>query len=63
MRYAKEAAATAFVQEPEVFDTPYKVVGGESGDIVGMFEVIESNFAGWEADHQSIRGSFPKGVR
>merc|ERR1719321_363032 len=29
--YAKAAEATAFVQQPEVFDEPYKGMGGDSG--------------------------------
>merc|ERR1719207_264 len=46
--YAKAAEATAFIQqkqEPEIFDKPYKGMGGESGGVVGMLEVIESDFA------------------
>ena len=37
--YAKAGEATAFVQqkaEPEIFDKPYKGMGGESGGVVGM---------------------------
>merc|ERR1712008_320283 len=39
--YAKAGEATAFVQqsdEPEIFDSPYKGMGGESGGVVGMLE-------------------------
>merc|ERR1719160_1590794 len=48
--YAKAAQATSFTQrsasEPEVFgDEPYKGMGGESGGVVGMMEVIQSDFA------------------
>ena len=39
-----QVEATAFVQEPEVFDEPEI----KSGDIVGM--VIQSDFARCEAD-------------
>ena len=42
--YAKAAEATAFVQkkaEPEIFDSAYKGMGGESGGVVGMLEVID----------------------
>merc|ERR1719355_434763 len=40
--YAKAAEATSFVQEPEVFDEPYKGMGSENGGVVGMIEVIQS---------------------
>merc|ERR1719326_1479822 len=53
--YDKAAAATALVQErkaePEIFgDEPYKGMGGESGGVVGMLEVIESDFARLESE-------------
>jgi hypothetical protein len=54
--YAKAAEATSFAQashkaEPEIFgDEPYKGMGGESGGVVGMIEVIQSDFARLEAD-------------
>merc|ERR1719191_739450 len=55
--YAKAATATSFAQEmsgskePEVFgDEPYKGMGGESGGVVGMIEVIQSDFARLEAE-------------
>merc|ERR1712199_118511 len=48
--YAKAAESTALIQEPEVFDEPYKGMGGESGGVVGMLEVIESDFARLEAE-------------
>jgi prefoldin subunit 5 len=54
--YAKAAKATAFVQKkggqepPPVFDDePYTGMGGESGGVVGMLEVIESDFARLQA--------------
>merc|ERR1719201_2413190 len=53
--YAKAAKATAFVQKsgqepPPVFsDEPYTGMGGESGGVVGMLEVIESDFARLQA--------------
>jgi prefoldin subunit 5 len=59
--YAKAAEATAFVQEePEIFDEPYKGMGGESGGVVGMLEVIESDFARLEADTKSGEASAQK---
>merc|ERR1719252_470070 len=41
--YAKAAEATSFVQQPEVFDEPYKGMGSENGGVVGMIEVIQSD--------------------
>merc|ERR1719329_1122487 len=54
--YAKAADATSFVQvkavqdQPEIFDAPYKGMGAENGGVVGMIEVIESDFARLEAE-------------
>jgi len=54
--YAKAGEATSFTQaahraEPEVFgDEPYKGMGAENGGVVGMIEVIQSDFARLEAD-------------
>jgi len=48
--YAKAGKATAFVQQPEVFDKPYKGMGGMAGGVVGMLEVIESDFARVQAE-------------
>merc|ERR1719236_285658 len=52
--YAKAGEATAFMQQqpeaPEIFDEPYKGMGGEAGGVVGMLEVIQSDFARLEAE-------------
>merc|ERR1712100_854234 len=52
--YAKAAEATALLQQqpeaPEIFDKPYKGMQGESGGVVGMLEVIQSDFARLEAE-------------
>jgi chromosome segregation ATPase len=48
--YAKAGEATSFVQEPEVFDEPYKGMGSENGGVVGMIEVIQSDFARLESE-------------
>merc|ERR1719230_1886661 len=52
--YAKSGEATAFAQKqpaaPEIFERPYTGMQGESGGIVGMLEVIQSDFARLEAD-------------
>jgi len=61
--YAKAAEATAFVQqkeEPEIFDKPYKGMGGESGGVVGMLEVIESDFARLESDTKAAEAAAQK---
>jgi hypothetical protein len=51
--YEKAGQATSFVQAPEIFDEPYKGMGGESGGVVGMIEVIASDFARLEAETSS----------
>merc|ERR1719198_501247 len=48
--YAKAAEATAFVQQPEIFDAPYKGMAAENGGVVGMIEVIQSDFARLESE-------------
>jgi hypothetical protein len=55
--YAKAAEATALVQQPtamddapETFDTSFKGAQSESGGVVGMLEVIASDFARLESD-------------
>merc|ERR1719158_2626437 len=52
--YEKAGDATALMQQqpqsPEIFDKPYKGMGGENGGVVGMLEVILSDFARLESD-------------
>merc|ERR1712066_14663 len=54
--YDKAAEATALVQQPAqptpppIFDSPYKGMQAENGGVIGMLEVIESDFARLEAD-------------
>ena len=46
--YEKAAEATALLQgkqKPEVFDEPYTGMQSESGGVLGMLEVIASDFA------------------
>merc|ERR1719440_2744129 len=46
--YAKAGDATALLQQepaPEIFDKAYKGMQAENGGVVGMLEVIESDFA------------------
>lgn len=56
--YAKAGQATALVQQqqspeedaPETFTESYKGMGGESGGVVGLLEVIQSDFARLESE-------------
>merc|ERR1719235_1101632 len=49
--YYHAGDATALVQEPEIFsDEPYKGMQSENGGIVGMIEVIQSDFARLESE-------------
>jgi prefoldin subunit 5 len=53
--YAKAGEATALLQQqeqpvaPAIFDAPYKGLQAENGGVVGMLEVIQSDFARLEA--------------
>merc|ERR1719399_79505 len=62
--YAKAAEATALVQKkqepPEIFDEPYKGMGGESGGVIGMLEVIQSDFARLEAETKAAEDQAQK---
>merc|ERR1719162_394721 len=60
--YAKAGDATALVQQPapEIFDAAYKGMQSENGGVVGMLEVIESDFARLEADTQAAEASQQK---
>jgi cell division septum initiation protein DivIVA len=58
--YAKAAESTALIQQPEVFDDSYKGMGGESGGVIGMLEVIESDFARLEADTKASEATSQK---
>merc|ERR1712127_665514 len=60
--YAKAGDATALVQQPmpEIFDRPYKGMQAENGGVVGMLEVIESDFARLEADTKAAEAAAQK---
>lgn len=66
--YAKSGEATAFVQQgakakqapPEIFDSEYKGMLPEKGGVVGMLEVIESDFARLESDTKAAEASAQK---
>jgi len=58
--YAKAGEATALVQQPEIFDSPYKGMQSENGGVVGMLEVIESDFARLEAETKAAEATAQK---
>uniref|UniRef100_A0A7S4PXX0 Uncharacterized protein n=1 Tax=Alexandrium monilatum TaxID=311494 RepID=A0A7S4PXX0_9DINO len=63
--YAKAGQATALVQQqqlqaPPIFDSPYQGMQAASGGVVGMLEVIESDFARLEANTESAEASAKK---
>merc|ERR1739838_7857 len=58
--YAKAGEATALLQQPEIFDSPYKGMQSENGGVVGMLEVIESDFARLEADTKAAEATAQK---
>ena len=55
--YDKAEKATSFVQQqpqaPAIFDEPYKGMGAENGGVVGMIEVIQSDFARLESETEA----------
>jgi hypothetical protein len=59
--YAKAATATALVQmqegQPAIFDKSYKGMGGASGGVVGMLDVILSDFVRLEQETTAEEGS------
>merc|ERR1719461_504192 len=62
--YSKAGEATALVQQqpeaPEIFDSPYKGMQSENGGVVGMLEVIESDFSRLEADTKASEATAQK---
>jgi len=62
--YEKAGDATALLQQqpesPEIFDSPYKGMQSENGGVVGMLEVIESDFARLESDTKAAEASAQK---
>jgi len=62
--YAKAGEATALLQRepraPDIFDSPYQGMQASGGGVVGMLEVIESDFARLEADTEAAEVSAQK---
>merc|ERR1712048_196575 len=64
--YAKAGEATAFLQHkqqpvaPAIFDSPYKGMQSENGGVIGMLEVIQSDFARLEADTKAAEATAQK---
>merc|ERR1719160_2439961 len=62
--YAKAAEATALLQQqptpPPIFDTPYTGMQGMKGGVIGMLEVIESDFARLEAETKAAEATAQK---
>merc|ERR1711957_125381 len=62
--YAKAGDATALLQQqpesPEIFDAPYKGMQAENGGVVGMLEVIQSDFARLESDTKAAEATAQK---
>merc|ERR1719181_1977065 len=64
--YAKAAEATAFLQKakkqepPPIFESPYKGMQSENGGVIGMLEVIQSDFARLEAETKAAEASAQK---
>jgi len=58
--YEKAGQATVLVQTPAPFDTPYQGMQSENGGVLGMLEVIASDFARLEADTKSSEAQSQK---
>jgi len=62
--YAKAGQATSFVQQqptpPPIFEDAYKGMAAESGGVIGMLEVIQSDFARLEAETSAAEVSAQK---
>jgi hypothetical protein len=58
--YAKVAKSAALVQQPELFGSSYKGMQPESTGVLGMLEVIKSDFARLESETKEAEASAQK---
>ena len=63
--YSKAGEATALLQKqqpvaPGIFDSPYQGLQAENGGVVGMLEVIQSDFARLEAETKASEATAQK---
>jgi len=58
--YAKAGEATSLVQQPDIFDGAYTGMQSENGGVVGMIEVIQSDFARLEAETSAAEAQAQK---
>jgi len=62
--YAKAGEATSLLQQqpvaPEIFDSPYTGMQAENGGVIGMLEVIQSDFARLEAETKASEATSQK---
>merc|ERR1719231_2235166 len=62
--YEKAAEATSLLQQqpesPEIFDAPYKGLQSENCGVVGMLEVIQSDFARLQSDTEASEATSQK---
>merc|ERR1712137_730614 len=63
--YSNAGEATALLQKqqpetPAIFDSPYKGLQAENGGVVGMIEVIQSDFARLEAETKASEATAQK---
>jgi len=59
--YAKSAESTALIQrKPSIFSAPYTGMGAESGGVIAMIEVIQSDFARLESSTKAAEQSAQK---
>jgi len=58
--YTKAGVATAFAQQPEIFDRPYQGMGGESKGVIGLLKVIQTDFARLESETENAEAQAQK---